>query len=426
MPTCVQIKHHLDTRQAKRIIQRASGALLRERIQHTRRSLSECSEQLLALHLELGRILNAADWDTIDRITYDSSRNTQSSTRKKQENKYEKLHSRQHPTSGPYKDHSVINLTDSPLDEATNAILSKGLNFALAPKAIPTEKIITGVESAIRRLPKTEADAIREDVAATLRKARPPKQNTTRAERMALRKLKENTNILVLPADKGNATVVMERKEYDSKVRALLQETTYRVLRTDPTAKTIREAKEIIKKSSIPREELRTLLPTAPKPPRFYGLPKVHKEGIPLRPIVSQIDAPTYHLARYLARHLQPHVGKTSSHVKNSAHFVEILQGVTMEDKDIMVSFDVESLFTNVPIDDSLEIIRGLQTKGFPEDYANLVEFCLRKTYFTWNGQMYEQTEGASMGSPLSPVVANLFMEKFEAEAMDSYRNISG
>ncbi|XP_046387267.1 uncharacterized protein LOC124156652 [Ischnura elegans] len=213
----------------------------------------------------------------------------------------------------------------------------------------------------------------------------------------------------------------MKREEYDSKVRALLQETTYRVLRTDPTAKTIREAKEIIKKSSIPHEEQRTLLATAPKPPRFYGLPKVHKEGIPLRPIVSQIDAPTYHLARYLARHLQPHMGKTSSHVKNSADFVEILQGVTMEDKDIMVSFDVESLFTNVPIDDSLEIIRGLQTKGFPEDYANLVEFCLRKTYFTWNGQIYEQAEGASMGSPLTPVVANLFMEKFEAEAMDSY-----
>ncbi|KAG8239164.1 hypothetical protein J437_LFUL018652, partial [Ladona fulva] len=69
----------------------------------------------------------------------------------------------------------------------------------------------------------------------------------------------------------------------------------------------------IIKSSSIPPEEHRGLFSSAPKPPRLYGLPKVHKEGVPLRPIVSQIDAPTYQLAKFLANSLKMYVGNSPS-----------------------------------------------------------------------------------------------------------------
>ena len=131
-------------------------------------------------------------------------------------------------------------------------------------------------------------------------------------------------------------------------------------------------------------------MPRASKPPRLYGLPKIHKQGVPLRPIVSQIDAPTYHLAKYLAQSLQPHVGKTSSYVKNSAHFIDILKNVSIEKSDILVSFDVVSLFTNIPIPDAVEVVRSLTSDGIPKDFPELVEHCLRNSFFLWNGCYYE------------------------------------
>ncbi|XP_046397983.1 uncharacterized protein LOC124164734 [Ischnura elegans] len=331
--------------------------------------------------------------------------------------------SRMHPKleSGPDKDRSIVNLTDLHIDDATTSVLAKGLNFAITPRDIPREKIITEVETGIRKLPRLVADEIREDVARVLRNAKPPKPNMTAGERTALKALRENQDILILPADKGNATVLMKKEEYQKKISELLSDTIYRKLGKNPMAKAERETKAIIKKSSIPSEEKRGLITSAPKPPRLYGLPKVHKEGVPLRPIVSQIDAPTYRLAKYLARTLQNHTGTTTTHVKNSAHFVKMIRDMTIANEDIRVSFDIVSLFTNVPITESVEIVRTLVDSGIPKDFPDLVNHCLRNSFLLWNGDFYDQPDGAAMGSPLSPVVANLFMEKFEAEAINTY-----
>ena len=88
----------------------------------------------------------------------------------------------------------------------------------------------------------------------------------------------------------------------------------------------------------------------------FYGLPKLHKPNIPLRPIVSSIGSPTYNLSKELARILSPLRGKTTSYIKNSSHFVEMIKDRTISESDLMVSFDVKSLFTRVPIKECLEI----------------------------------------------------------------------
>ncbi|XP_071440277.1 uncharacterized protein [Hetaerina americana] len=205
--------------------------------------------------------------------------------------------------------------------------------------------------------------------------------------------LRNNKEILILPADKGNSTVQMKKRDYENKLSLTLEEPTYLKLKSDPTAKMEKNARALIKKSSIPKEEHRSLFPSAAKQPRLYGLPKLHKDGIPPRPIVSQIDAPTYRLSRYLASSLQPHVGNTPSFVKNSAHFIEILKGMSISKNGIMVRFDVSSLFTNVPIQDSVDIVKELTSAGIPEDFPGMVEYCLRNSYFLWNEDFYEQRE---------------------------------
>ena len=79
-----------------------------------------------------------------------------------------------------------------------------------------------------------------------------------------------------------------------------------------------------------------------------------------------------------------------------------------------MVSFDVVSLFTKVPLRDTLNIIE----EKFSADITRLFSTCLTTPYFTWKNNFYEQKEGVAMGSPLSPAVANLFMQKLEEQAL--------
>ncbi|XP_021934007.1 uncharacterized protein LOC110836758 isoform X2 [Zootermopsis nevadensis] len=157
------------------------------------------------------------------------------------------------------------------------------------------------------------------------------------------------------------------------------------------------------------------LSPHGSRPPRLYGLPKIHKEGAPLRPIVSTIGAPTYRSAQYLAGLLGRLVGHSPRHVKNSTEFINTIKSLHVGPGDIMVGFDVVSLFTMVPVGEALRLLE----RHFNGDVFGLFHLVLTSSYFKFGGQFYEQTYGVAMGSPLSPVIANFFMEHFEEMAMD-------
>ncbi|XP_048001897.1 uncharacterized protein LOC125238587 [Leguminivora glycinivorella] len=241
-----------------------------------------------------------------------------------------------------------------------------------------------------------------QDVAVILRRAKLPKSNTTTEERIALRNLKNNEDILVLKADKGNATVVMDTAAYDGKIRHLLDDDlVYKPVSYNPTARVTRRIRAIIRDCrEIFEEDVfnRLYKPKIVLPPKLYGLPKVHKTNVPLRPIVSQISSPTYDLAKHVGSVLQPLVGGTSSFVKDSRHFIDILKEVTLEPDEIMVSFDVESLFTNVPVKECLEVVRRkLSDSGMSETIMVLLRNCLEGSYFLYRGKHYLQIDGVAM-----------------------------
>ena len=162
---------------------------------------------------------------------------------------------------------------------------------------------------------------------------------------------------------------------------------------------------------------------------KFYGLPKIHKEGTPLRSIVSSVGAVAYSTSKELSRILKPLVGKFPHHICNNQDFMEQLKGITLGPVEAMVSYDVRALFTSVPIKPALEGIEKLlkedpdlqkRTTMSAKHIMDLLEFCLRSTYVTYRGKFYEQVEGTAMGFPISPIVANLFMENFEMRALQS------
>ncbi|XP_015118216.1 uncharacterized protein LOC107041914 [Diachasma alloeum] len=137
----------------------------------------------------------------------------------------------------PILTHPMNNLTKHQLSETQVSVLAKGHNFAVAPKKIPTEEIISQTETAIYHLPQETGDAIRRKLSNILHKVNPPSDNITEEERLALRTLKENNDIIILPADKGNAIVVIDRDDYSGKLSAMLGDSrVYTKLRKDPLA----------------------------------------------------------------------------------------------------------------------------------------------------------------------------------------------
>ena len=153
--------------------------------------------------------------------------------------------------------------------------------------------------------------------------------------------------------------MVLNTSRYRQKISSLLRDPSYRTLTKDPTDATERKTILLLKKSSLTVETRRQICPAGSRSPRLYELPKIHKEGVPLRSIVSNIGASTYQLSKQLSGFLNPLTGKSAHHVKNSFHFIEILKSLKIKPDDLMVSFDVVSLFTKVPVEESLI----LQTK---------------------------------------------------------------
>ena len=161
------------------------------------------------------------------------------------------------------------------------------------------------------------------NIIGAIHRAKIPPRNISHTKLRALKDLSSDEKILVLPADKGMATVVMDKADYDGKIQQMLSDQdTYKPLDKDPTASLERRMNsrllDLRKAGRLHPDAYTRLRSSAGRVPLLYGLPKVHKPGVPFRPIVSFVCSPTYKLSKFLACLLTPFVGLTSSHVRNS------------------------------------------------------------------------------------------------------------
>lgn len=281
-------------------------------------------------------------------------------------------------------------------------------------------------------LPKTK-DIVRSEIVSTISNynKKKPTHNSAQSKvdlekfRLAKEFLKKHQNLLVTKADKGNVTVVMEKTHYQSKCLDLLNDnTTYEVINKDPTKGIEKQTNSIIndwcKAKYITVSMAKNLKTHNSLPAKIYFQPKIHKPNVPLRPIVSNINAQTYKLARFCAGVLSNVVGKSHYHVKDSWSFVEQINNMVIPPDHVLISLDVESLYTNIPTKLALAVIgknwNSIKDHTTIEKRSTIkaVKLCLDSTCFIHNDTHYKQICGVAMGSPISPVVANLVMENLK------------
>jgi hypothetical protein len=177
----------------------------------------------------------------------------------------------------------------------------------------------------------------------------------------------------------------------------------------------------------------------------FYGLPKVHKIPlkeehnhftiekenspiqIPLRPINSSIGSPTYQVSKHLAGILQSLYEENGYSVKNAQAFSEFVCTQRVEKDEMVVSFDVISLFTSIPVKMAVDIVKRRLSESHnwkgctlltAQQVVNLLVFVLNNSFFKFQGNFFHQISECAMGSPVSAVIAELIMQEVEGIAI--------
>ena len=336
-------------------------------------------------------------------------------------------------------DQVIHNFSSYELSDVEKSLLAKGLNFSIPPRKLnfadymaPFESLCKDTkncEVANQRLDLLKIDLKKIAYSSFNRYNFLKELNLSRPEYDALKKLSSNKDIVIQKSDKGNSVVVVNRLDYLNRMQEMVDDVTkFEEVRVDEgkdynfMTKQTREVNELLtellKKHSITQTEREQLSPDGPSPARLYGLPKIHKalvDGLPkLRPIISQIASPTYSIAKFLLKFIQPFASNEYT-VRDTFHFVSML-----DDKDhhlIMASLDVESLFTNIPLDETIEIVTSKvfankqKVDGLSKtDFRRLLKLSTKGTVFYFNGKYYRQKDGVAMGSPLGPVLANVFL----------------
>jgi hypothetical protein len=240
--------------------------------------------------------------------------------------------------------------------------------------------------------------------------------------------------------DKGVGMVLMNERDYIAKLdRIVNDETRFMLLDYDlgttdiaqcskaPWVAKATSVKNYCKnyiKQLVDESTYYRIYPTGAQPGKLYGMAKIHKEGCPLRPVLSAINTPEYYLAKWLEQHLKPFVDNTYT-VSSSSDFVEELHTLRPSDTDVCVSLDIKSLYTNVPlkevIDDIAETVYAtnaessffIDSKITPKVLKNMLKVC-SQSIFLYDHKVYKQIDGVAMGSPLAPLLANWFVSKIE------------
>ena len=154
---------------------------------------------------------------------------------------------------------------------------------------------------------------------------------------------------------------------------------------------------------------------------------KPHKSNIPMRPIISFCGSPTYQLSKHLTNIVKPLTDKSRDKLQSTDNFIDAIKTEQIPDNHKLVSFDVKSLFTSIPLQLALDCTKTAINKSHyqsplpTDDLMYLLHLCLTSTYFQYNGKHYKEQHGTAMGSPVFVFGAEIVMQNIDEQALATY-----
>ncbi len=343
-----------------------------------------------------------------------------------------------------FNNNVIFNHSSYHLSNRENFLLSLGLDFSLPcfkPKFVdyflPFEKLATVIKPICN--PDTFIKFRKDCSNLAYSTFTRPKQNIwypflKQPDINILKKLSQNKNLVITKPDKGKGVVLLDRSYYNSSILSIIADNRKFNKIGDPNNfqlifkiedKINRFLLKLKTDNIISDDTYDSLHCTGSSFGILYGSPKIHKPSpVPLRPILAAYNLPSYKIAKFLVPLLSSLTTNQFS-VKNSHEFSQTIK--TLNPDHFLVSFDVESLFTNVPLQETIEIILNslfkfpnqLFSKFNRSQFKNLLELSVLDSHFIFNNELYKQTEGMAMGSPLGPTFANIFMNNLESKFLN-------
>ena len=359
-----------------------------------------------------------------------------------------------------------MNLSNKKLNLCELSILNKGLNFCISETN--KDKIATKMKSEIKHFirnlqikqmfedknntnrepftgnpgwkpPRTKChqaltaltDILEEDIDKLIHKNK-LKRNISQIERKTILNLRNDKNIIIKRADKGGCIVVMDTQSYLSKMNTMLSDTTTYTTTTVDINNAKKQVDNIITKllniKLISDKQCSYLQRNTPKLPSIYGLPKIHKPNCPLRPIVSQINSPSYKLNKYLDYLLTTAEKCIPYLLPDTTKYLQYINALPIftEHKPLLFSLDVTSLYTVLPHNMCIEYVNEmyLETLSHWDTYTpdikpipssmlkEIIKIILDQTFFEFNDITFKQNYGITMGAPSSVKIANITLYK--------------
>ena len=467
------------------------NAITEEELKNKRKKRNRLNNQLLQLQAKISPELSSTDWYYLQLLVHERVSNINSALTTNHTQKLSKLGinpkirintnnidmSRNNISKIEAIDSvpTIFNYSKRELSELETNILKKGLKFGITNRKVDEYEILARFEELAETLDKLEIAYKEDDLKANLNSknsfllelqqlstefielSKHAKDNLSIEEHNALVNLSKDKTIVITKADKGNAVVIQDITDYRAKIMTLLNNSgKFKMLEDDETklretklqnyinylhakeyhvTKTVRGQRittTVTKSHNISKQVHDRIQPCGSKSGTMYGLLKIHKPDKPIRPIISSIGTYNYKLAKYLVEILKHLVADNNHILTDTFDFVNKVSSINPEHDPFMISFDVESLFTNIPTTETIEMILDLvYTKGVElfhdlarDELNKLLVICTQESHFQFNGQFYDQIDGVAMGSPLGPLFANIFMSHIEKNHMSKLREL--
>lgn len=438
-PNYARIKNKPSSRAAKKAISTAQKSWVQFEIKDLHAQKEMLNSKLFHSHLAAANDMSSDDWQSVSNKIHAEVMKANKTRKQNLQIKLDKLidtQSVKQPVVSSHKfNDRVKNLSDTVFTEKETEQLEFGLkqNYHSSFNDTTIKRLITEVETAVTHLPITVQQIIKHEATDKIQQCVKKQNNQAKSKfsknssnhlKTVKRKIRDN-NLVVSKADKGNTVVIMDRTEYIEKTEDFLKSGNTIKLKKDPTSKYNTHLKQALKDTNfiLTKNEKNKLINMNPAIPTLKALPKIHKLNTPIRPVVNCRNAPTYHLAKFLHKHISQHFSfQDNRSVKNTSDLIKNLNKIEVKENSRLVTFDVENMFTNIPTQETITIIENNLTEKSIlssieiNETIRLLRLTLKQNYFIFNGTVYSQEQGLGMGSPLSGLLAEIFMNDLESK----------